>query len=134
MEVKMDNVATVQAIYQAFGQGDVQEILARVTEDTRWGFNGGQKEVPWHGPFQGKSELPGFFQALASGVKMSRFEPKKFITQGDEVIVHLALEYTVTRTGKRVAEEQLHWWTLRDGKVARLTHFEDTAQVAAACR
>jgi len=31
-----------------------------------------------------------------------------------------------------VREEQLQWWTVRDGRIAGLRHFEDTAQVIAA--
>ena len=130
----MSNIETIRSIYEAFGRGDVERILASVTDDTEWAFNGARPEVPWHKTFRGKKELPGFFQAMATDLRMQKFEPRKFIAAGDDVVVHLALEYEVTRTGKRVAEEQLQWWTLRDGRVARLVHFEDTAQVAAACR
>ena len=42
------------------------------------------------------------------------------------------MQYVVKHTKKRVDQEQLHWWTVRDGKIDRLRHFEDTAQVIAA--
>lgn len=128
----MDNVKTVQAIYQAFGKGDITAILSSVTDDTKWGFNGARQEIPWHKQVHNKTELPEFFQAFGRNVEIHVFEPRKFVAQGDDVVAEIALEYTVKKTGKRVREEQLHWWTLRDGKVARLQHFEDTAQVAAA--
>jgi hypothetical protein len=45
------------------------------------------------------------------------------------------IEYVVRKTGKRVAMDQLHWWTLdASGQVARLRHYEDTAQVLEAVR
>ena len=53
---------------------------------------------------------------------------------GDDVVAHIRFAFTVKRTGKRVDQEQLHWWTVQDGKVARLRHFEDTAQVIDAWR
>jgi ketosteroid isomerase-like protein len=49
-------------------------------------------------------------------------------------VVHLKLAYTVKKTGKKVSEEQLQWWTLEGGKVSRLMHYEDTAQVVQAWR
>jgi hypothetical protein len=43
------------------------------------------------------------------------------------------IAYGVKKTGKKVDEEQIHWWTLDDGgKVSRMPHYEDTAQVLAA--
>ena len=67
-------------------------------------------------------------------VELEAFEPRQLIAAGDDVVAHIRIAYTVKRTGKRVDEEQLHWWTVRDGKIARLRHFEDTAQVMAAWR
>ena len=32
----MSNVATVQSMYEAFGKGDVQAILDRVSDDVDW--------------------------------------------------------------------------------------------------
>lgn len=129
------NVKTVQSIYAAFGRGDVPGILGQVAEGTEWGFNGARSEVPWHAPVKGKAALPQFFTSMAQNMDFHAFEPREFIHSGDHVIAHIHVEYTVKKTGKKVNMEQLHWWTLdRQGKVARLQHFEDTAQVLAACR
>jgi ketosteroid isomerase-like protein len=130
----MDHVKTIQSIYEAFGKGDLKTILGVVTDDTHWGYNGARSEVPWHGPYRNKQELPRFFESLAGEMAISKFEPRKFFAQGDDVFVHVAIAYKVNKTGKLVDEEQLHWWSLRDGKVARMVHFEDTAQVLAANR
>lgn len=47
------------------------------------------------------------------------------------VLLHLA--YTVKKTGKKVDEEQVQWWTFnKEGKEQSLRHFEDTARVIAA--
>lgn len=127
------NVKTIQAIFAAFGRGDVATVLANVTDDTAWGFNGGRREVAWHGPWRGKNELPGFFQAMGEHMGIIAFEPRAFHAAGDHVFVPLRIAYTVKRTGKKVDEEQLQWWTCdAAGKVVRLQHYEDTAQVLAA--
>lgn len=129
-----DHVQAVQEIYGAFGKGEVAAIMERCTNDTEWSFNGAQAEVPWHHPVRSRSDLPKFFQAIGSNVEFHDFRPLHFVHSGADVICHVALEYTVKHTGKRVKEEQLHWWTFSDRYVRRMVHFEDTAQVAAAVR
>ena len=126
------NVKLIQTVYEAFGRGDVPFIAARVKPEARWDFNVTRSDVPWHVPVSGPAEVPKFLAAFMGNVEIEAFEPRQFIAHGDDVIVHIRLAYTVKHTGKRVDEEQLHWWTVRDGKIARLRHFEDTAQVMAA--
>ena len=132
---KPDNAATVQQIYAAFGRGDVKTILERVVDDTRWDFNGGSGQVPWHKPVTGKASLPDFFGAFGGNVTLATFEPTTFATVGPHVAVRVRIAYTVKRTGKQVEQEQVHWWTFNDaGRVVALRHFEDTAAVIAANR
>jgi ketosteroid isomerase-like protein len=128
------NAELIEAIYAAFARGDASFIASHTAEDARWDFNVAASDVPWHQPVVGPREVPGFLDAFVSNIDLEAFEPRKFIATGDDVIVHLGLAYTIKRTGKRVREEQLQWWTVRDGKVAGLRHFEDTAQVLAAWR
>jgi ketosteroid isomerase-like protein len=128
----IENVAAIQNIYAAFGRADVPAILAAVRPDTKWDFAGARPEVPWHVPVKSAADLPSFFGALMQNVQMTRFEPREVVHCGPHVMVEVSIEYTVTKTGRRVAMDQIHWWTLEGGKVTRLRHFEDTAQVAAA--
>lgn len=126
------NLQTIQEIYGAFGRSDVTGIVERCTEETEWCFNGARSEVPWHATRRGRSSVPDFIAAFVTNVDLHDFRPKTFIHSGDDVVCNIAIEYTVKKTGRRVKEDQLHWWSLQNGKVARLVHFEDTAQVAAA--
>ncbi len=126
------NIALIRSIYGAFARGDTAFIAANTAEGARWDFNVTHSEVPWHQPVVGPKEVPTFLNAFVSNIALQAFEPRKFIAVGDDVVVHLGLAYTVNRTGKTVREEQLQWWTVREGKVAGLRHFEDTAQVIAA--
>jgi ketosteroid isomerase-like protein len=128
------NVALIQSIYAAFAKGDAAFIASRTAEGARWDFDVAQSDVPWHQPVVGPAEVPRFLGAFVSNIELEAFEPRTFIADGDNVVVHLGLAYTVKRTGRKVREEQLQWWTVRDGRVAGLRHFEDTAQVIAAWR
>jgi len=131
--MSMQNVKTVQDIYAAFGRGDLATILGHVTEDTRWGFNGGRGDLlAYHRPVAGKAELPRFFQAIGETVEFSAFEPREFIDAGPHVVVEVLIAFKNKRTGRSVDQSQLHWWTFEGDKVARLVHYEDTAQVLGA--
>ena len=127
--MSIENVTTVQIIYEAFGRADVAAILARVRPDPEWDFAGAKSEVPWHRAVHGSAELPRFFGALMDSVSLERFEPREFVHCGPHVMVDVHIAYTVKRTGSKVEMDQIHWWTLDDGKVSRLRHYEDTAQV-----
>jgi ketosteroid isomerase-like protein len=124
------NQKTIEAVYAAFGRGDVPFILERVTEGTRWDFSVASSDVPWHVPVGSRKGLPAFFQAMAENVTFEAFEPRAFLTDGRDVVVKLRLVFTVKRTGKRVEEEQVQWWSFDDaGRIAGLRHYEDTAMV-----
>jgi len=124
------NQQTIQAVYAAFGRGDVPFILQRVSDGTRWDFSIAKSDVPWHAPVNSKQELPSFFQAMGEHVTFEAFEPRAFLSDGRDVVVRLRVAYTVKRTGKRVDEEQVQWWSFDDaGRIAALRHYEDTAMV-----
>ena len=133
--MSIENVAAVQAIYAAFGKGDLAAIQARVAPATQWDFNGGRAEVPWHKPATSRAQVAEFLGTFGQSNEVQRFEPREFISSGPHVIVEIKLQYRVRSTGRQVTQDQLHWWTFgADRLVTRLRHFEDTAQVLAAVR
>lgn len=127
-----EHVNTIKRMYEAFGRGDMGTILANVSEQTEWDFNVAQSDVPWHAPVKGKAALPRFFEAFGQ-VQLTQFEPRAFLTNDDCVATLLHIEYTVKKTGRKVAQDQIHLWRFdTSGKVAWMRHFEDTAQVLSA--
>jgi ketosteroid isomerase-like protein len=74
--------------------------------------------------------LHAFFRALAEHVEFERFEPRAFLAGGRDVAVKVRVTYRVKRTGRRVDEEQVQWWSFDEsGRIAALRHYEDTASV-----
>ena len=59
----MSNVDTVQAIYGAFGRGDIPFILDQVADTVDWDY-ASASDVPWLQPRQGKAGVRAFFVAL----------------------------------------------------------------------
>jgi uncharacterized protein len=133
----MSNVATLQAMYQAFGRGDIPAILEHFADDIVWevGDDSGGHGVPWLLPRRGRQAVVGFFEALAP-LEFTRFEPKEFLTSADgkTVVALLDIEANV-RGGPTLREiDEVHIWRFDDrGRVASFRHRVDTArQVEAA--
>lgn len=124
------NRKAIEAVYAAIGRGDLPFILQHVSDSTRWDFAVGESKVPWHRPVTSKLELPGFFETLAEHMTFEAFEPRAFLSDDCHVVVKVRVAYSVKRTGRRVDQEQVHWWTFDElGRIAGLRHYEDTAAV-----
>jgi uncharacterized protein len=127
------NIETARQMYQAFGQGDVQAILDRVTDDVDWSTDAAIVSAPWYGPRHGKNELVSFFEAIGQAGPVTEFTPLAYASNDDgDVMVFIRYAFTVTTTGKHVAMNMHHYWKFRDGKACYVRSSEDTAQVAAA--
>jgi ketosteroid isomerase-like protein len=126
------NVELVREIYEAVARGDVVALLARMAETARWEFNVSASDVPWHAPAFGHRQIEGLLSKFVDQVMITKFEPLTFIASDDNVAEHVRLIYTVKKNGRVADEDQLNWWSLHDGLVTRLRHFEDTGQVISA--
>ena len=125
------HVETIQSIYAAFGRGDVAAILSQAADDVQWRVIG-SSAYPLHKPFHGKAGGVEFFTTIAANEDFSEFAPISFHDAGDHVFVLGRAVYKMKNTGKGVATDFIHIWTLKDGKVASFREFSDTAQVVAA--
>ena len=70
-----DNLATISAIYEAFGKGDIPTILGHLADDVRWeewADNSVVKAgVPWLQARHGKPGALEFFQVMGSHVQVT---------------------------------------------------------------
>jgi ketosteroid isomerase-like protein len=126
------NTKVVQEAYAAFGRGDVQGILDRLTDDVIWnGVYGAAAHVPTSGERRGKAAVATFFKQVAETVKFSKFEPKEFVATGDRVVALGSYTATIS-TGKGFDADFAMVFTLRNGKVSEFKEFTDSAAINAA--
>lgn len=129
----MSNIPAVQAIYEAFGKGDIPAILDRLADDVEWD-RGMDHGVPYLKPGKGKAHVQNFFQQLAA-FQIAKFQPKNLLEGGNQVVAVIDIEGTVTATNTTITDEELHLWTFgADGKVTEFRHLVDTAQHVAAMK
>src|SRR5262245_56060877 len=126
-----DNVATVNELYDHFGNGNVDAILEALHDDIDWAGEADPPVSPWDGVRKGKDEVRQFFADLDSvaGGKDSLFKPMAWGTSENEVFVFIRYEFTASTTGKKAAMNLHHYWRFRDDKVEFFRGSEDTAQL-----
>ena len=127
------NIETVKSMYEALGPGDVDAILAAVTDDVDWSTDAMINSAPWYGARHGKDQVRRFFDGVVQTGPISEFTPLSFTGNNEgDVMVLIRCAFTVTATGKDGAMNMHHYFRFRDGKACYVRSAEDTAQVAAA--
>ena len=129
-----ENTRLVQSAYEAFGRGDMAALAEVMADDIEWVDAGDPDDDPNAGTFKGKEAVLGWFGGLASTREYTTFEPRAFIAQNDKVVSLVYAEATVRDTGRVFVSDEAHVWTFRNGKLARVQIYLDTAAAAAAHR
>jgi ketosteroid isomerase-like protein len=80
----------------------------------------------------GKASLADFFSMLAQDQEALLFEPRQFVAQGDLVVALGGYRWRVKATGREVASDFAHVFTVRNGRIVRFQEFMDTARFVAA--
>jgi ketosteroid isomerase-like protein len=131
-----NNLATVAAIYEAFGKGDIPYILAQLADTVgweEWADNSAQKAgVPWLQLRRDKEGVFEFFK-IAAELNIKDFQVLSLMANDNQVAAEVVIEVEAPGTGGHYRDEELHLWTFDEtGKVIRLRHYTDTAKHIAA--
>ncbi|GAC1372921.1 MAG: nuclear transport factor 2 family protein [Hymenobacter sp.] len=124
---EQQNTHVVQEGYAHFSQGDIPGLLNLFTDDIEFIIPGPSQVIPFAGVYRGKEQVAAFFAKLHDAMDFERFEAQEYIAQGDRVVALGYSKVHVRATGKPNEEEWAHAFLMRDGKVARLQEFTDTA-------
>jgi hypothetical protein len=121
-------IKTIAEVYEAFGRGDVAAILDAVTDDVDWAAEAASAAAPWYGVRHGKNEVAEFFAAFGETMEVEEFTPVSFAANDTDVHAVVRFRARSRSTGKSAAMNLHHFFTFRDGKIARYRGTEDTAQ------
>jgi len=122
------NIQLVQKLYAAFGKGDVPTLLEHMSDDVEWGVEAkASTEVPWHGTGKGKKFAADFFAKLAKECTFTRFEPSGFLGSEDAAASLVSFDATLNKNGRKLSQNVIHHFTIKNGRVTRWRGWEDTA-------
>lgn len=122
-------LGTVHAIYDAFGEGDMDRLYSLLDENIEWGREvdaAGADQVPVLNHGFGLTTVEQYFSGVAE-LEFHHFEPHEFHADDDVVIVLVLADVTHRATGRRKKLHEVHHWTIRSGKAIRYRPFSDTA-------
>jgi len=127
-------IDTVQRIYEAFGRGDVDAILAEVADEVDWAPEAASTSAPWYGHYASKGDVPRFFKEIGTSIEVTEFTPLSMTSNDTDVMVTIRFGFTVPATGKSGVMNLHHWWRFADGKVVFYRGTEDTELTASLFR
>ena len=123
------SVDIVKSMYEAFGRRDLELIFSRLAPDCRWVCPG--EGLPNAGVYTGPAGAAEFFRKLVQSEEITRFEPREFFANGDNVVALGVEEIRVHATGKAASTSWAMLFRFRGGLV---THFEIYLDTAAYLR
>ena len=127
------NSKLIADLYAAFARGDIPFILERVSADVRFDHSD-SPEMPYGGTYEGKDGVAKFFDSVGGAVELRSFEPKTYLSSGDEVMTTGVWSGVARATGKAFTSQWAMRFLVKDGVVAYAHVYEDTAVTAAALR
>jgi ketosteroid isomerase-like protein len=125
------NIQTIKSVYDAFGRGDVDAIIAVVAADVDWGSDTASDAAPWYGSRRGTDGVASFFTDFGTAMEVEEFTPLTFAANGDDVLTVVRFRARSRATGKVAAMQLHHWFHFREGKIDYYRGTEDTAITAA---
>jgi hypothetical protein len=124
------NLDLVRATYEGSSEENGRNLLAALAPDATWTEAEG---FPYAGTYTGpEAILAGVFRRLGSEWIGYRAEVHTFLEDGDRVAAFGVYSGTYRATGRAMRATFAHLYVLRDGKIASMTQYVDSAMVRAA--
>lgn len=120
----------VQAMFTAFGAGDVDAVLALLDPEVTWFVPGDRALVPWTGTWRGREEMREFFAVIARSAQPRAFEIHRLLTQDEHVVALGRFAYYYPTSGRSYDDEFAMHFTVRDGLIRSYRIHEDSFALA----
>ena len=124
------NLAAAKKLYGDFLRGDIDAVLAAMSDDVTWVIPG-PAALPYSGTKHGKTEWKNYLSGLGATDIVS-FQPKEYLATGNEVVVLGHETLKVKATGKVMDGDFAQVLTFENGRLVRFQSFDDTAAAVAA--
>ncbi len=121
------NLDLIRATYEGSSEENGRNLLAALAPDAEWTEAEG---FPCAGTYVGPAAIiAGVFQRLGTEWVDYRATVHSFMEDGDRVTAFGVYSGTYKATGKAMRAEFVHLYEVRDGKIARMRQYVDTAMV-----
>lgn len=119
-------IDVVQELYRVAFTDQEETIAQLVTPDMVWEILEG---FPHGGIYAGIPAIFGqFLPKLRADFRDWKAQPEEFLDAGDTIVALGHYSGTLQTNGVHIVAPFCHLWTLKNGKIARLRQFADTAK------
>ena len=126
----MSHVDRVKDIYDKFGRGDAEGILAQFQPDIEFRLAEGHPYQPSGQPWRGRQAVTEhFFMKAGPEWEQWAVTSGEVIEMGDAVIVECRYSAIYKPTGRPLDVQVCHVWRFRDDLVASFHQYLDTARL-----
>ena len=127
------NLDVVRRLYDAFGRGALEEMLALLDPDVSW-RTPGAPDLPTGGLRHGIPAVREFFALLLNTFDITDFTPHDFLAAGDKVVVLGTSREGRKGSGRLVDFRWVHVFTFRNGKIVGFEEPADVSELVAEFR
>ena len=117
-----DPTATVQRLFAAFGDGDLDALLATVHPDSRWTYYGANPRLS-RATFTGHADVRRFFERILARLDVAAFNTDEFVAEGDTVVIFGSEAGTVRATGEPFRNAWAQKYVVRDNLVVEMAEY-----------
>lgn len=129
-----ENLAVIQNLYGAFGQGDMQTVFSLIHPEVDWHYVAQREDLPWGGKWHGRDAMVQFFTAVVEHTELAEFGPREMMAFDDKVLVLGHERGTMKGSGEPFESDWVHLFRIEDGQVAYVREFYDSASLVDAYR
>ena len=120
---------TVQAVYTAFGNGDMPRVLELMDPEVLLLT----PVLPWsHGEYRGHEGLLDHVESQREALAEWTSRPDEFVISDDLVVALGVSSGTCKETGRSFTGRFVHIWSVEQGRVVRLRAHMETAMLTRA--
>jgi ketosteroid isomerase-like protein len=118
--------AVVERIYRARENGDVEAVLAELTEDATFSVMGQIAGQPLSPMIRGRAALEGYFKGLFMRWVWDGMDSRNMIMGSDSVAIEYTGHIIHTVSNQRFETAFCDVMVMRDGKVSAIREYCDT--------
>jgi len=121
------NKKTVETIYNSFIEGSLDPLAAALSDETEWISTAPKDAFPHAGHFRGRDAILHQVVLIGEFYAVVSFLPRIFVEEAGQVAVYLDVGLVHRESGNEMFFDVAHFWTFKDGKIARYVEVFNSA-------
>jgi ketosteroid isomerase-like protein len=128
----MTNREIIMALYAAFGRGDIDAIVSLMADDIIW-HEAESNKLADRNPYVGaQAVVDGVFARVGEDFEEFTVEVGQMVEDSDTVVMQGRYRARARASGAEINPQIVHWWTVKNGKIATFQQHVDTFMLAKA--